>query len=72
MGKASEAILALHPVSFRYKKDIDPQGIPEFGLIAEEVEKVKPLILDAMQHAMPLRVPILVETGTGMNWLEAH
>jgi hypothetical protein len=40
MGKASEAILALKPVSFRYKKEIDPQGIPEFGLIAEEVEKI--------------------------------
>jgi hypothetical protein len=42
MGNASEAILALRPVSFRYKKQIDPQGIPEFGLIAEEVEKVNP------------------------------
>ena len=40
MGKASEAILALKPVSFRYKKEIDPQGISEFGLIAEDVEKV--------------------------------
>jgi hypothetical protein len=40
MGKASEAILALKPVTFRYKKEIDPQGIPEFGLIAEEVEKI--------------------------------
>ena len=29
MGKASEAILALRPVSFRYKKEIDPQGIPQ-------------------------------------------
>jgi hypothetical protein len=42
MGKASEAILALKPVSFRYKKEIDPQGIPQFGLVAEEVEKVNP------------------------------
>jgi hypothetical protein len=42
MGKASEAILALKPVSFRYKKDIDPQGIPQFGLVAEEVENVNP------------------------------
>jgi DNA polymerase I len=25
-----------------------------------------------MQHALPLRVPVLVETGTGKNWLEAH
>src|SRR6185312_12363282 len=42
MGKSSEAILALRPVSFRYKKEIDPQGIPQFGLVAEEVEKVNP------------------------------
>jgi len=42
MEKASEAILALKPVSFRYKPEIDPEGIPQFGLIAEEVEKVDP------------------------------
>ena len=40
MNKASEAILALKPVSFRYKQDIDPDGVPQFGLIAEEVEKI--------------------------------
>ena len=42
MDKASEAILALKPVTFRYKKEIDPQRIPRFGLVAEEVEKVNP------------------------------
>ena len=42
MDKASEAILALEPVSFRYKHDLDPDGIPQFGLIAEQVEKVNP------------------------------
>jgi len=42
MGKASEAILALKPVSFRYKNAIDPKGIPQFGLVAEEVERVNP------------------------------
>jgi len=42
MAKASEAILALKPVAFRYKKEIDPKGIPQFGLVAEEVEKVNP------------------------------
>jgi hypothetical protein len=42
MDKASEAILALKPVTFRYKKDIDPDGIPQFGLVAEDVEKVNP------------------------------
>jgi trimeric autotransporter adhesin len=42
IDKASEAILALKPVTFRYKQEIDPDGIPQFGLIAEEVEKVNP------------------------------
>jgi hypothetical protein len=42
MDKASEAILALKPVTFRYKEDIDPGKAPQFGLIAEEVEKVNP------------------------------
>jgi hypothetical protein len=42
MGKASEAILALKPVTFRYKHELDPEGSPEFGLVAEEVEKVNP------------------------------
>jgi Chaperone of endosialidase len=42
MDKASEAVLALKPVSFRYKKDIDPSGTPQFGLVAEDVEKVNP------------------------------
>src|SRR5437660_668152 len=40
MDKASEAILELKPVSFRYKEAIDPDKVPQFGLIAEEVEKV--------------------------------
>jgi uncharacterized coiled-coil protein SlyX len=42
MDKASEAILALQPVTFRYKHELDPDGIPQFGLVAEEVEKINP------------------------------
>jgi septal ring factor EnvC (AmiA/AmiB activator) len=42
MDKASEALLALKPVTFRYKKELDPEGIPQFGLVAEQVEKVNP------------------------------
>jgi hypothetical protein len=42
MDKASEAILALTPVTFHYKKEIDPSGISQFGLVAEDVEKVNP------------------------------
>src|SRR5213596_284244 len=40
MDKASEAVLALKPVTFRYKKEIDAERIPQFGLVAEDVEKV--------------------------------
>ena len=42
MDKASEAVLALKPVTFRYKKELDPQRDPQFGLVAEEVAKVNP------------------------------
>ena len=42
MDKASEAILSLEPVTFRYKHELDPNDIPQFGLVAEEVEKVNP------------------------------
>jgi uncharacterized coiled-coil protein SlyX len=42
MDKASEAILALKPVTFHYKKEVDPEGISQFGLVAEGVEKVNP------------------------------
>jgi hypothetical protein len=40
MDKASEAILALQPVTFRYKKDLDPTATAQFGLVAEDVAKV--------------------------------
>jgi hypothetical protein len=42
IGTASEAVLALKPVSFRYKEEIDPERIPQFGLVAEDAEKVNP------------------------------
>jgi hypothetical protein len=42
MDKASEALLALKPVTFRYKKEIDPTRASQFGLVAEDVEKVNP------------------------------
>ena len=42
MDKASEAIHALKPVTFRYKHELDPEGVPQFGLVAEDVEKINP------------------------------
>ena len=42
MDKATELLFALTPVTFRYKKEIDPDGRGQFGLVAEDVEKVNP------------------------------
>jgi hypothetical protein len=42
MDKASEAILALKPVTFHYKRELDPARIPQFGLVAEQVANVNP------------------------------
>ena len=56
MDKASEAILALKPVSFRYKKELDPDGIPQFGLVAEEVEKVNPDLVARDDQGKPYTV----------------
>jgi hypothetical protein len=56
MEKASEAILALKPVTFRYKHEIDPKGIPQFGLVAEEVEKVNPDLVARDEEGKPFTV----------------
>jgi len=42
MAHASEVLFALKPVIFRYKKEIEPEKIPQFGLVAEDVEAVNP------------------------------
>jgi len=56
MDKASEAILALKPVTFRYKKEIDPDRTPQFGLVAEEVEKVTPDLVARDEQGKPYTV----------------
>src|SRR5438876_1500009 len=56
MDKASEAILALNPVTFRYKHEVDPDGIPQFGLVAEQVEKVDPVLVARDEQGKPYTV----------------
>src|SRR5881628_517791 len=56
MDKASEAILALKPVTFHYKQEIDPEGIPQFGLVAEDVEKVNPDLVARDDQGKPYTV----------------
>jgi DNA polymerase-1 len=43
-----------------------------FDVPNHEIEIVKPIILEKMKNAIKTEVPIMVEIGTGLNWLEAH
>jgi DNA polymerase-1 len=44
-----------------------------FEMPESEVDQARAIILDAMKHALPLEgVPVEVEAGTGLNWLQAH
>jgi hypothetical protein len=53
MGDASDVLLALEPVTFKYKPGTGPSGTPQFGLIAEQVEKVDPdLVVHDKEHGI--------------------
>ena len=56
MDKASDALFRLKPVTFRYKKELDPAGIPQFGLVAEDVEKVNPDLVARDDEGKPYTV----------------
>ncbi|HEY1769628.1 MAG TPA: tail fiber domain-containing protein [Chthoniobacterales bacterium] len=56
MAAASEAVLALKPVTFRYKKELDSLGVPQFGLVAEQVAKVDPDLVARDESGKPYTV----------------
>jgi hypothetical protein len=56
MAEESKAILALKPVSFCYDQDIDENGLPQFGLVAEDVEKVNPDLVLRDKEGKPYTV----------------
>ena len=56
MDMASEAILALEPVTFRYKQELDPDQIPQFGLVAEQVAKINPDLVARDEEGKPYTV----------------
>lgn len=43
-----------------------------FSVLPEEKERVERIVLEEMQHAYPLSVPLVADSGWGANWLEAH
>jgi len=73
MDKASEAILALQPVTFRYKHELDPKAIPQFGLVAEQVEKVNPDLVARDDQGKPYTVRYEAVNAMLLNeFLKAH
>ena len=57
MDDVSEELFALKPVTFRYKKEeIDPVGISQLGLVAEEVDKVNPDLVVRDKEGKPYSV----------------
>ena len=56
MDETSDALLALNPVTFRYNKEIDPRGVSQFGLVAEDVEKVNPDLVVRDKEGKPYSV----------------
>ena len=66
-------VIALKPVTFRYKKELDPKGIPQFGLVAEEVEKVNPDLITRDRDGKPYTVRYEeVNTMLLNEFLKAH
>lgn len=43
-----------------------------FNVYSDELDQVKQIVLEEMQGAMKLQVPLIAEFGIGSNWLEAH
>ncbi|MGC1321013.1 MAG: tail fiber domain-containing protein, partial [Candidatus Udaeobacter sp.] len=56
MDNVSEALYSLEPVSFRYKKEFDPAGASQLGLVAEEVEKIAPDLVVHDKEGKPYSV----------------
>ncbi len=73
MKEASEAILSLQPVTFRYKQELEPAGIPQFGLVAEEVARVNPDLVARDEEGKPYTVRYEAVNAMLLNeFLEEH
>jgi hypothetical protein len=56
MDKISDALFSLKPVTFHYKKEIDPAKVSQLGLVAEDVEKVNPDLIVRDKEGKPYTV----------------
>jgi hypothetical protein len=73
MAESSEAVLSLKPVTFRYKKKLDPDAVPQFGLVAEDVAKVDPDLVAKDDEGKPYTVRYEAVNAMLLNeFLKAH
>ena len=73
MDYASERLFLLKPVTFHYKEDIDPARISQFGLVAEDVEKVSPDLVVRDKEGKPYSVRYDQVNAMLLNeFLKAH
>jgi hypothetical protein len=56
MDNASEPILEVEPVTFHYKKEIDPNAVAQFGLVAEKLARVSPDLVERDDQGKPSTV----------------
>jgi len=63
---------ALSEGGFRTRMLLQVHDELVFDMPKVELETVRPVIEREMVEALPLKVPVVVEMGTGTNWLEAH
>ena len=63
---------ALHEGGFKTKMLLTVHDELVFDMHKSEIETVIPVIVEQMKGAIPMSIPIEVETGYGANWLEAH
>jgi hypothetical protein len=73
MNNTSEALFSLKPVTFRYKRDIDPDRKGQFGLVAEDVEKINPDLVVRDKEGKPYSVRYEQVNAMLLNeFLKAH
>jgi hypothetical protein len=73
MNNSSEALFSLKPVTFRYKKELDPQGIQQWGLVAEDVQRVNPALVALDKEGKPYSVRYDQVNAMLLNeFLKAH
>jgi DNA polymerase-1 len=58
--------------NFRSKMIMQVHDELNFNVIPEELESVRRIVVNAMENAVTLSVPLVADCGAGKNWLEAH